>query len=91
MRDPQQLVLFRIRTVGANAPSESFSYPIVRALADQKDIFTGVAGFRRWNFNVGLPGSSIRVPGAVVAGAYYPVIGRLLTPTMIATVLPSWQ
>ena len=86
VRDPQQLVLLRVQAVGANAPTESFSYPIVRALADRDDIFTGVAGFSGWNLNVGLPGSTVRVPGAVVTGAYYetlglnPVIGRLLTP-----------
>lgn len=70
--------------IGAKDPAESFSYPIVLALADQKEIFAGVTGFSGFTFNVGDPGSEARVPGAVVTGGYYetlgltPVTGRLL-------------
>ena len=39
---------------------ESFSYAIVRALAAERDIFAGVAGFSGYGFNVGPPGDSVR-------------------------------
>ena len=67
-----------------DSPDASFSYAIVRALAEQHEIFTGVAGFSGLSFEVGSPGSVARVPGAVVTGDFYetlglnPVVGRLL-------------
>ena len=86
VRDPQELVQVRLQSPGANEPGgESFSYPMVRALADQRDIFSGVAGFSGTSFDVGTPGSFSRVHGALVTGGYYstlglnPVVGRLLT------------
>ena len=66
-------------------PSESFSYAIVRALAGQREIFSGVAGFTAFAFDVDANGSVGRVPGAMVTGGFYdtlglsPVAGRLLT------------
>jgi predicted permease len=77
--DPQELVQLKLGT------GESFSYPIVKALADQKDIFSGVAGFTGSSFGVGPRGSVTRIPGAWVTGGYYetfglnPAMGRLLT------------
>ncbi len=68
-----------------NPPGASFSYAIVRAFADQHDIFAGVAGFSDFSFDVGSSGALTRVPGAMVTGGYYetlglnPVLGRLLT------------
>ncbi len=87
VRNPQELVQFTLQTPGARRVpvGGSFSYAIVRALADQHEIFTGVAGFSGFSFDVGVPGSVSRVPGAMVTGGYYetlglnPVIGRLLT------------
>jgi predicted permease len=82
--NPQDLVQVKLRY--ESGPSESFSYPIVRALADQHDIFSGVAGFSGMPLVVGPPGSLNRVPGAVVTGAFYEtlgvnsVVGRLLAP-----------
>ncbi len=87
VRNPQELV-----QVGWQAPNKrdspggSFSYAIVRALAEQHEIFTGVAGFSGFGFEVGSAGSVDRVPGALVTGRFYqtlgvnPVAGRLLTP-----------
>lgn len=80
VRDPQSLV--QTRMAGDN--EGSFSFAIVRELAEQKDIFEGVAGFSGWVTNVGIPGSTDRIPGAVVTGGFYstlglnPVVGRLL-------------
>ena len=85
VRDPQNLVLLKMRSDPRGNPFESFSYPIVHALAEQRDIFEGAAGFSGWIFNAGSLGSIVAVQGAVVTGAYYetlglnPAMGRLLT------------
>ena len=86
VRNPQELVQLTLQTPGESGPGGgSFSYAVVRAVADQHEIFTGVAGFSGFSFDVGSPGSARRVPGAMVTGGYYetlglnPVIGRLLT------------
>jgi len=78
-RDAQNLVLLHIQS------DFSFSYPIVRALAEQRDIFDGVAGFSGWVFNADSRGSIVAVQGAVATGGYYetlglnPTLGRFLT------------
>ena len=85
--NPQELVQLTLRTPGETQlpAGQSFSYPIVRALADRREIFAGVAGFSGSRFDVGVSGSVSRVPGAMVTGGYYetlglkPALGRLLT------------
>jgi predicted permease len=88
VRNPQELVQLTLQTPGGRKVpvAGTFSYAIVRALADQHEIFAGVAGFNGYfSFDVGSPGSVSRVPGAIVTGGYYEtlglnaVIGRLLT------------
>lgn len=86
VRNPQELVQLTLQAPGARGPGGgSFSNAIVRALGEEREIFTSVAGFSQFNFDVGAPGSVGRVPGAMVTGSYYetlglnPVIGRLLT------------
>jgi len=84
VRDPQELVQMKIRLAGASSASESFSYPIIRALADQKETFSGVCGFSGGGTTVGPPGAVTRASAATVTGAYYetldlnPLVGRLL-------------
>ena len=84
VRDPQELVLVKFQPGDAKEPSESFSYPIVRALDDQRDVFAGAAAFSSYPFDVGERGSAYRVSGALVTGGYYetlgvtPAAGRLL-------------
>ena len=84
VRSPQELVQLSIRS-DASSASPSLSYPIVRALATEREIFAGVAGFNTAMFDVGTPGAVAKVSGALVTGAYYetlgldPVAGRLLT------------
>ena len=66
----------------------TMSYPLVRALDAQGDIFNGVGGF---SYTEGVTlaegGQLTRVPGAFVTGGFYetlglrPVIGRLLART----------
>jgi putative ABC transport system permease protein len=86
VRNPQELVQVTLRPPNArDSPGASFSYAIVRALADQDEIFAGVGGFSGFSFDVGSSGSVSRVPGAIVTGGYYetlglnPVLGRPLT------------
>jgi predicted permease len=67
-------------------PANAFSYPLVQALADRRDIFAGVFGFAATTFAVGEADAVEQVDGAWVTGEYYetlglePVVGRLLTP-----------
>ena len=87
VRNPQELLQVAFHSPGSGGPgSESLSYAIVGAFADQRDIFSGVAGFSGAAFDVGPSGSVSRVPGAFVTGGFYatlglnPIAGRLLTP-----------
>ena len=86
VHEPQQLVQVSIQS-DARGASEALSYAIVGALAGQREIFAGVAGFNTALFDVGLPGSIVKVPAAIVTGGYYdtlglkPVTGRLLGPS----------
>jgi predicted permease len=85
VNNPQELVLVKAGAPERGPLGETLSYPIVRALADQTDIFAGVGGFSAASFNVGKPGSIIKVSGAMVTGGFYetcgvtPAIGRMLT------------
>src|SRR5258708_1464219 len=79
--NPQSL--FQIKTEDS---FDSLSYPAVRLLAAQKEIFDGVAGFSGSTFLVGEPGSLVKTPGAYVTGGFYQTLGltasagRFLTP-----------
>lgn len=85
VRNPQELVQVSFQSRDSNGP-RSLSYAIVGALADQREIFSGVAGFSGHTFDVGASGFVSRVHGALVTGGFYdtlglnPVVGRLLTP-----------
>ena len=84
VRDPQELVQLKFQSRGGTIYAESFSYAIVRALAERRDIFAGVSGFSGASFNLDLAGSTTKVQGAWVTGAFYetlglnPATGRLL-------------
>jgi len=81
VRDPQSLLKVKF-----SGPIESLSYPVVRVLDEQKEIFSGVAGYNGWTFAVGPSGAIRNVRGALVTGSYYetlglnPALGRLLAP-----------
>ena len=86
VRNPHELVQLTMRLSDAKGPAgDSFSYAIVRALADRTEIFAGVAGFTGHTFTEGSGESIRKVPGALVTGEYYetlgltPASGRLLT------------
>jgi predicted permease len=84
VRDPQRLVQVTLSRPSAD-PLESFTYPLVRALASQHQIFSGLCGFASYGFAVRDGDSVQAVPGAWVSGGYYatlglqPAAGRLLT------------
>jgi predicted permease len=84
VRDPQELVQLTMRGPGPE-PVESFAYPLVRALADHREIFSNLCGFSGARFRVGRGDSLESTSGAWVTGAYYatlglqPVVGRFLT------------
>lgn len=85
VRNPQELVMVSFQSRDSTGP-RSLSYAIVGALADQRDVFSGVAGFSGKTFDVGASGLVSRVHGALVTGDFYatlglnPVVGRLLNP-----------
>jgi putative ABC transport system permease protein len=84
--NPQELMQLTLQAPGTRSSGgATLSYPIVSALARQEEIFSGVAGFNAFTFDVGAPGAVTRVHGAVVTGGYFdtldltPALGRLLT------------
>jgi len=85
VENPQELVQLTM-VVPSGEVWQSFSYPLVRGLADRQDIFSSLGGFSSASFAVGPPESLEATPGAWVTGGYYetlgvmPVAGRLLTP-----------
>src|SRR5262245_61082791 len=84
VRDPQHLVQLTMVRDGQQT-TQAFSYPLVRALAEQDEIFAGLCGFSSASFTVGAPDAFERTSGALVTGGYYdtlgvvPIAGRLLT------------
>ncbi len=85
---PGQLLQISMTPGGARESinSDSLSYAVVRALAEQRDLFDGVGGFSTFTFDAGPPDNVRRTPGAFVTGGFYeamslaPAAGRLLTP-----------
>jgi putative ABC transport system permease protein len=85
VREPQQLVQLTM-TLPEGEVWQSFSYPLVRALAEQRNIFSALGGFSGATFNVGSSQNVQATTGAWVTGHYYetlgltPAAGRLLIP-----------
>ena len=84
--DPQNLV--QVQMIGLHPePSEWFSYPLVGALAEQRDLFSHLSGFSNTSFVVGRGDSLETLRGAWVSGEFYetlevrPEAGRLLGPS----------
>src|SRR5437660_11829549 len=69
VRDPQQLVQVTLTIAGH--PTDSFSYPAVRALQEQADVFSSLCGFSPAVFNASTHGATERTGGAWVTGGYY--------------------
>jgi predicted permease len=77
----------QVTKIRNGAPAgENFSYPLVRGLAEQTDIFAGLFGFDTRPLSVGAADSLERTRAAWVTGAYFETLGlrasagRLLSP-----------
>lgn len=85
VHNPRELV--ELTSVGQDGGKNgSFSYPMVRAFAQHRDIFAGAAGFTGWTLHVGSGDALQLVPAGLVTGGFYdtlglvPQAGRLLGP-----------
>jgi len=82
--NPSELV--QVKTNVAGKESDSFSYPVIQALAERKDVFAALGGFSGATFTVGPPSEPVRTAGAWVSGGFFnalqltPTAGRLLMP-----------
>jgi hypothetical protein len=82
--EPHRLV--QILLIERGRRGESLSYPVVRALQEQPDLFAGVCGFSGASFSAGPRGAAERTAGAWVSGGCFqtlgvqPFMGRLLSP-----------
>ena len=82
--NPSELV--QVKTNIAGRESDSFSYPVIQALAERKDVFAALGGFSGATFTVGPPSEPVRTAGAWVSGGFFaalqltPTAGRLLLP-----------
>jgi predicted permease len=83
---PDQLLQLKLGSRNDLEGDASLSYPMVRALDGERDLFSGVAGFSGFGFASGSGASLRRVRAAVVTGAFYdvlglrPAAGRLIGP-----------
>ena len=83
---PRPEELLQVQVTVSGWTSDSFSYPMIRALAERKDVFANLAGFSGNAFTVGPADAPVRVPGSLVSGGFFaaleltPAAGRLLTP-----------
>ena len=94
---PDQLLQISMTADGARESinSDSLSYPVVRVLAEQRDLFAGLGGFSTFTFDAGPPDNVRRTPGAFVTGGFYeamglaPAAGRLTTAQALAAMARS--
>ena len=83
---PNPRELMQVSIVINGKRSDSFSYPMIKALAERRDIFANLGGFSGTSFTVGPPPATALMPGALVSGGFFPALGlhpttgRLLTP-----------
>jgi predicted permease len=75
--DPERLAVVAIPLVkrGEVTYGQSFSYPEFRHLRDQSRQLEGVFCFRSHSLSVGFGGSVERMPGALVSGNYFSLLG----------------
>jgi putative ABC transport system permease protein len=71
---PEQLLQI-VKMEGATSRGENYSYPQVRAFADQTEVFTRLFGFGTSTVMVGNPDALERAPAAWITGAYYETLG----------------
>ena len=74
VRNPRELVQI-VEPKPGGCGNESYSYAFVGAVAGHREIFSGLAGFSPYSFNVLVGDSVRRVPGALVTGEFYDTLG----------------
>jgi predicted permease len=80
--NPQQL--YQVNMIVKDHVTDSFSYPVIKALEQRKDVFESLGGFSGNSFIVGPAGAPVRTSGAWVSGGLFaalelqPEMGRLL-------------
>ncbi|HTQ54108.1 MAG TPA: ABC transporter permease [Bryobacteraceae bacterium] len=77
VRNPQELVLLDSQGnhLGSTRGANSFSYPMYRDFAAHNQVFSGVLCRASVPVGVGFNGRSERVPGEMVSGTYFQVLG----------------
>ena len=77
VRDPQQLVLLKWQGLfyGPSMSDDVLSYPLFRDVRDHNQVFSGLLGYHHLVFGVGYQGQIERIPGALVSGNYFDVLG----------------
>ncbi|HPT29002.1 MAG TPA: ABC transporter permease, partial [Bryobacteraceae bacterium] len=75
--DPQSLVAIATRGshTGSNRGRNALSYPMYKDYRDRNQVFQGVLCRRGEVVNLGFEGSIERVPGELVSGNYFEVLG----------------
>lgn len=77
VRDPQQLVLLAMRGFhyGSNWGMNAISYPMYHDFSEHNSVFSGMFCRFPFNMNLSFDGRTERVPGELVSGTYFPVLG----------------
>jgi predicted permease len=89
VRNPQELVLLTWRGgahYGSNTGSNALSYPLYTDFRDQNQVFSGAMCRFALPLSVGVEGQTERIPGELVSGNYFDLlgvgaaVGRTITP-----------
>ena len=77
VRDPQRLVLLNWQGLfyGPSMSDDVLSYPLYHDIRDHNQVFSGLVGYHQIAFGVGYQGQVARIPGALVSGNYFDVLG----------------
>lgn len=84
VRQPDSLVI--VRALTRQGTRDSFSDADYQWLSEHNHIFSGLAAFAAWNLNLDLGDRKEKLPGELVSGKYFsvlgvePVLGRMLAP-----------
>src|SRR5450755_2037012 len=75
--DPQRLVLlnWQGQFYGPSMSDDVLSYPLYQDLRDHNQVFSGLLGYHQTTFGIGYRGQVERVPGELVSGNYFDVLG----------------
>jgi putative ABC transport system permease protein len=87
VRDPQQLVQITLTVAGQR--TDSFSYPAVRALQEQADVFSSLCGFSPAVINAGTRDSRQRRKNHTDAGFSSAKVRQHSPPNAPATASPQ--